>query len=105
MSDSKRDEMAKQHGNGIANPVLRSMISSMSRDAYALVLSDSYKSGYDAGYAEAQEQAKMLVEALEEVAIEHKFYIVKKDYFSEIVRLNLTADEALEQYRKAVSGE
>ncbi len=64
MNKSKRDELAEQHGNGIANPVLRSMICSMSRGSYALVLSDSFKAGYDAGYAEAQVLLSIMNEAL-----------------------------------------
>ena len=39
-------------------------------------------------------------EALEQIAIEQELFIRNKDYFSEVVRLNLTAKEALESITK-----
>ena len=40
-------------------------------------------------------RVRELVDALSEIAIEQKFHVKEKDYFQEVVRLNLTAQEAL----------
>ena len=51
---------------------------------------------------EWREAVKDLIDALEEIAIEQKFFIKEKDYFSEVVRLNLTAKEALSDFEAKV---
>lgn len=57
------------------------------------IFEEMFEAGYSAGFAEAQEQVKVLVEALE-------FYSsMRHPVYKE------TAHKALEQYRKAVSGE
>lgn len=60
----------------------------------------NFKAGFDCRDKLDKEALKIAVEALNEIAIEQQFYIAKKDYFSEVVRLNLTAKEALEEIRK-----
>lgn len=88
-NNKKLEELAKLHGEGIANPVLRSMISSMSRYSYALVLAESYK----AGYLAAQKEAEWLVEAL-------KFYdnIHRNHWACDLNDLEKVAMEALKKY-------
>lgn len=46
-------------------------------------------------YEKLQKQLNVALEALEEVAIEQKYYVPSADYFTEVVRLNLTASEAI----------
>mgnify|MGYP000213867914 CR=1 FL=1 len=43
-------------------------------------------------------------DSLDLIAEEQRFYIKDKDYFSEVVRLNLTAKETLEEIFKIMEG-
>ena len=52
--------------------------------------------GYDAGYAEAQAQAKVLVEALVKIRIDTEYIYTDRLFVKKI------STEALEQYRKAM---
>lgn len=81
-----KKELAKNHGVGIANPVLRSMISSMSRGAYSTVLADSFESGFDAASAEYEKIIAELEGALtnwmkfEEKSIAEDGHYVGKEF-------------------------
>lgn len=67
---------------------------------------DVYKEGFTAAHELAEKEIadltaslKSAVEELEELAIEQKFYIQGKDYFHEVVRLNLQAQEAFKDLK------
>ncbi len=57
-----------------------------------------FKNGFKYAHDLLMKDVRGLVEALSEIAIEQEFYIKSKDYFSEVVRLNLTAKEALAEW-------
>ena len=87
MNKSKSDELADKYVDSLENEYVESY-------PWAS-MKGSYKSGYSAGFAEAQEQAKVLVEALESankiLQSGSPFY----DYH-DLVK------NAIEQYRKAM---
>lgn len=74
-------------------------------DDYACDSSTPCKKCFDAASAEYEKIIAELERALEEIGIEQKFYIKTKDYFSEVVRLNLTAREALQNLKDFRGGE
>lgn len=77
---------------------------SYNSDEYIFGL-DMWHLGFDAASAEYEKIIAELEGALEEIAIEQEFYIKTKDYFSEVVRLNLTAKEALQKLKEFRGGE
>lgn len=59
---------------------------------------------YKAGANEMKELLLIAIEALEDLSLEQEFYIKSKDYFSEVVRLNLQAQEALAKIQEKIKG-
>ena len=59
-----------------------------------------FKNGFRYAHDLMLEDMRKIVEALGEIAIEQDFYIKSKDYFSEIVRLNLIAKKALQELKE-----
>lgn len=99
LAEIKRDELAHAVCQALANPIIRSMYPSMSRGHAYDLFRDLYMTGFEKGYAFANQEKDSRAEKLLRIRLEHDFDLFWHTTLGKLIT------EALAEYRQGSSDE